>query len=202
MRKQNTAGAWNRRPIVDIELNETRYTWTDEGRVDLRKVLLNFNTPKVLQVRRRSFGRTGCSFSNNWVQGFFKCVLWCLQALKRARRREHAIHHCLLFYCSPGMSCEACTWLRSKIGRDNATDQWEIWDRPAESSERSWTLPVGSKVSFRFRSSASEVPAKWPIDARTRGHLCSTDTKSFASPQLVWTGWWTYNLATERQSLK
>ena len=49
--------------------------------------------------------------------------------------------------------------------------------------------PVGSKASFSFHSSASEVSAKWPIDAGKRGHPCSSDAKSFVSPQLVWTGW-------------
>ena len=58
--------------------------------------------------------------------------------------------------------------------------------------EESQTLPVGSKVSLSLCLSASEVRAKWPIHARTLGHLCSTDAKCFASPQLVWTGWRTY----------
>ena len=30
--------------------------------------------------------------------------------------------------------------------------------------------------------------AKWPSDARTLGHPCSTDVKRFASPPFVWTG--------------
>ena len=37
--------------------------------------------------------------------------------------------------------------------------------------------PVGSKASFPFRSSASEVREKRPIDALTMGHSCSTDVK-------------------------
>ena len=73
---------------------------------------------------------------------------------------------------------------------DRSVVRSEIVDADrAESSERSWTLPVGLKASFPFRSSASEVRAKQPIDADTRGHPCSTDAKSFATPQLVWTGW-------------
>ena len=59
----------------------------------------------------------------------------------------------------------------------------------AESSERSLTLPVSSKASFPFRSSGREVREKRLVDARTLGHPCSADAKSFASPQLVWTGW-------------
>ena len=51
-----------------------------------------------------------------------------------------------------------------------------------ESSERSWALPAGSKASFPFRSRASEMLAKWPIDERALAHLCSTNAKSFASP--------------------
>ena len=37
------------------------------------------------------------------------------------------------------------------------------------------------------------MPVKWSIDAGTRGHQCLGDAKRFASPQLVWTGWWTYD---------
>ena len=73
------------------------------------------------------------------------------------------------------------------------TDQLrDIWDRSAQSSERSWMLPVGSKVSFLFHPRASEMLAKWPVDARTLAHLYSTNAKSFASWPLVWTGWRTY----------
>ena len=69
------------------------------------------------------------------------------------------------------------------------TDQLEIWDPPAESSERSWTLQVGSKVSFPFRSSAIKVRAKRPIDSGTRGHPCSANAKNLSSPQRIWTSW-------------
>ena len=40
----------------------------------------------------------------------------------------------------------------------------------AESSERSEMLLVASKASFSLRSNASEMLAKWPIDASTLGH--------------------------------
>ena len=40
-------------------INENRYAWTDEGRVDLRKSVHIFGAPKLLRVRRRSCGRTG-----------------------------------------------------------------------------------------------------------------------------------------------
>ena len=43
----------------DFRQNKNRYAWTDDGRVDLRKSVLIFEVPKVLRVRRRSFGRTG-----------------------------------------------------------------------------------------------------------------------------------------------
>ena len=108
---------------------ENRYALTDEGRVDLRKSNLIFEAPKVLLVRS-SFGRAGEPvLSPTSVQ-----LVWvCASCLKRALCEKRAIHH----GPSPAKPCKAYTWLRSKIGRDNATDQVEIWDQPAESSERS-----------------------------------------------------------------
>ena len=34
----------------DCAMNENRYAWTDEGRVDLWKIVLIFEKPKVLPV--------------------------------------------------------------------------------------------------------------------------------------------------------
>ena len=84
------------------------------------------------------------------------------------------------FHCRPGTSCETCNVASIKHQSGYLTDQ--LWDRRLAhlefwNCERSQTLPVGSKASFPFRSSASEVRAKRPIDARAPGHQCSTDAK-------------------------
>ena len=71
---------------------------------------LIFEAPKVLRVRCSSFERTANLF-------FLQARVSCLQALKRARCGNRAIHHGLFFHCSPGMSYEACKWLRSQISR-------------------------------------------------------------------------------------
>ena len=42
--------------------------------------------------------------------------------------------------------------------------------------------PVGSKASFPFRSSASEVPAKQPINAGTRGASVLERRQKFCEP--------------------
>ena len=62
---------------------------------------------------------------------------------------------------------------RRSVGiSDRSVVRSEIVDADgAKSSERSQTLPVGSKASFPFRSSASEVQEKRPVDARTLGPM-------------------------------
>ena len=45
-----------------------------------------------------------------------------------------------------------------------------------------------ANFAFPFRSSASEVREKRPVDTRTLGDPCLTNAKSFESLHLVWTG--------------
>ena len=79
-------------------------------------------------------------------------------------------------------------------------DQWgyltdQLRDRrlARKSSERSFT--VESFFSLSLERQRRQVRAKRPIDACTLRHQCSTDANSFASLQLVWTGWKTYDSA-------
>ena len=58
----------------------------------------------------------------------------------------------------------------------------------AESSERTGRFQSVLRASFAFSWSAREVRVKWPVYTRTLGYPCLTNAKSFASPQLVWTG--------------
>ena len=61
----------------------------------------------------------------------------------------------------------------------------------AESSQRSETLRVSSEsffsLSLERQRSAGEMTRRCRY---THGHPCWTDIKSFANPQLVWTGMW------------
>ena len=53
---------------------------------------------------------------------------------------------------------------------DRSVVRSEIVDADrAVSSKRSWALPVGSKASFPFHSSASEVREKWLVNTCTLG---------------------------------
>ena len=163
----------------DRARKENRYAWTDEGQVDLRKSVLTFEAPNVLLVHRRSFGRTGEPVLS--PSEFRFCRHWSV----------HIVGNVL-----------STTWLWSKIGLDNATDHLEIWDRPAQSSERSYTLPVGLKSFFSLLLQRQRSAGKMASRCTYTGASVFDRRQMFASPQLVWTGWRTYDLATERQSPK
>ena len=187
---------------------------TDEGRANVRKSVLILEEPKVLLLRRSSFGQAGKPVLS---PGRSVCVCVCVCVFRECLFRVFrvwsvhivgnvlAMHHGPLFCCSPGTPCDACRCLRSKIGLDNATDQLEIWKSVRSTGQKFWRkLDAASRFeSFfsllleRHRSAGKMV--KWPVYTRTLEHLCSTDAKSFASP---WTGWPTYDLAKERKSPK
>ena len=177
-------------------------------------VVLTFEAPKFRrQLWRQNFGASSGakSFANPqlvrtgwWTYCFSKrcvCVFGVFRVWSAHFMRNVLIHHGPLFNWSYAMRSVHVASNKDQSGY--LTDQWlNIWDQSTESSKRSWTLPVDSKASFPFRLRASEMLAKWPIDARTLAHLCSANAKGFASPPLVWTGWQTYEFATRRQSPK
>ena len=152
------------------------------------------STPPILVCESHDVHSKASSFPISWFSHVYLAIVTggfctCLAIVPVSA----AVFHLRMLHCT-GQAGRAKPTIkdRPKDQSDQSvyrTDPLEIWDRPAERSERSWTLPVGSKASFPFRWSASEVRAKRPIDAHTRGHPCSTDAKSFATPQLVWTGW-------------
>ena len=157
------------------------------------KLLATALAPKVLLVHS-SFGRATCIFSKRCECAFRVFCVWSVHFVGNV-----LIHHGPFFYCSSGTRSR-CFDQKSvgisdrSVARYLRSERRKFW--------RSWTLPVGSKTSFPFRSRASKMLAKWPIDARTQAHLCSTNAKSFASLPVVWTSWRTYDLVTERQSPK
>ena len=138
-----------------------------------------------------------------WLQGTKwksrnRVSCFTLQALKRARRAKHArvpstmahwainanSRQCRLFATGHVMRSVHAPLIKYRLGY--LTDQ--LWDMRTL-CRKFKPIPVILRASFPFRSSASKVRAKWPIHARTLGHPCSTDAKSLASPQLVWTAW-------------
>ena len=87
-----------------------------------------------------------------------------------------AVFHLRMLHCT-GLGVRS---QRSKIGPKisqisryirQISWRFEI-DRPKGLKEARRCRLVGSKASFPFRSSASEVGAKWPVAADTRHHRC------------------------------
>ena len=149
------------------DYNEKRYAWTDEGRVDLTEKRSHFrgakrfaSPPQMDELANLFFLQVSFVFAG--IE-FEACTMWET--------------------CYPPLGFDQkSVWIMRQISWRSEID----WPKVLK---KGWTLPVGSKASFLFRSSAREVRAKWPVDARTLGHPCSTDAKSLASPQVVWMGW-------------
>ena len=129
------------------------------------------------QLVRTGWGTCSRSCSN------FQMV--CVSCLKHARRAK-TMANCFIVHRARHAKRVRGFDQRSVRIPERSVVRSEIG---APRAERCQTLPVGSKASFPFRSSTSEVRVKRPIDARTLGHQCSTDAKSFASLQHVWKGW-------------
>ena len=107
-------------------------------------------------------------------------------------------HNCVsfaYFTLPPGRVCEACFWLPSKISLINR-GIWQIsWgseiDRPKVLKEARCCQLVRT-VLFPF----APAPAKCGKMARRYTYTRTSvfdRRQSFASLQLVWTGWWTYD---------
>ena len=70
--------------VSGVAQDENRYAWTDEGRV--RKSVLIFEEPKVLLVRRSSFGWAGEHVLD--LAPTFKWCVFRISCLKHARRAK------------------------------------------------------------------------------------------------------------------
>ena len=107
-------------------------------------VVLTFEAPKVLLVRS-SFGRAG-----EPLLSLKRCeCVWCVSCLKRALRgkRANPPWSILLLFIWYAMRSVHVASIKDQSGY--LTDQLrDIWDRSAESSERSWSLQVSSKLHF------------------------------------------------------
>ena len=89
-----------------------------------------------------------------------------------------------------GTSCKALSGFdqRSVGISDRSVVRSKIVDADrAESSVRSWTLPVGSKASFSFSLEREQSAGETVHRCRHTGGI--RVRHSFASPQLDWPGW-------------
>ena len=127
---------------------------------------------------------------------------------------SHVLGHCdgwflhVLGHCSGQRSCVSFAYVTLyRAGRAKPT----IKDRPKDQSDQyigqiSWTFEIDRpkglkearrcrsvrKLLFPFARARAKCGRNGPsmhTHTHTRGHPCWTDAKSFATPQLVWTGW-------------